>query len=189
MEKENGMGKIVAITGHRPKKLLWNYEEDHPSCVEFKSILAIEIDKLINQGYDTFMSGMAEGIDMIFSEMILGFKAMYPHIKHVCVIPFEQQHVKWHPSMQERYFEVLSRSDDVITMYYRYHKDCYKERNQYLVDNADYIIAVQNSNDRSSGTLMTINMAKRKNKQMSIIVPATKKIKHIRPYLNLVEGH
>ena len=53
------MGKIACATGHRPEKFRFKYNEADPECINLKRVLKNEILKLINHGYDYFISGMA----------------------------------------------------------------------------------------------------------------------------------
>ncbi len=52
--------------------------------------------------------------------------------------------------------------DEFVVMHTKYHEGCYKLRNQYLIDHADYLIAVHDMRQMRSGTLQTISLAKRK---------------------------
>ena len=61
------MGKIACATGHRPEKFRFKYNEADPECINLKRVLKNEILKLINHGYDYFISGMALGWDMWFA--------------------------------------------------------------------------------------------------------------------------
>jgi len=57
--------------------------------------------------------------------------------------------------------------------------DCYRERNQYMVDQSDFLIAVLDKRQMASGTVMTINMAKRKSMEIQIIDPLTYEVERI----------
>ncbi len=50
-----------AFTGHRPKSFPWGYDENAPSCVLLKEVLASQISALAEQGVTDFLSGMAQG--------------------------------------------------------------------------------------------------------------------------------
>lgn len=52
------------FTGHRPEKL--NSTEE-----EIKKALLVEINNAIHDGYITFISGMARGVDIWAAELIL----------------------------------------------------------------------------------------------------------------------
>ena len=48
-------------------------------------------------------------------------------------------------------------------------RSCYRIRNQFMVDNSSRIIGVYKEKEKGSGTLQTINMAKRAGIEMKII--------------------
>ena len=181
--------KSVAITGHRPHKLPWGQDEESPLCKLFQSSLLLQTVMLIDLGYNRFYTGMSWGVDLIFGELVAGLKEKHPAIKLTGVLPHEDIHVKWHVSYQERYFNLIEACDDIIVLNKRFHKDCYKQRNEYLVKHAEYLIAVFDERCRRSGTLQTINIAKRKGRTIMLIDPCTTKNEIIerKPVLRLIK--
>lgn len=165
--------RTVAVTGHRPYKLPWGQDEESPSCALFQSSLLIRIMMLLDRGYDTFYTGMSWGVDLIFGELVASLKEKHPNIKLIGVLPFEDMHIKWHVSYQERFFNLVEACDDIVVLNSRFHKDCYKQRNEYLVAHADHLIAVFDERYRRSGTLQTINLAKKKGIAITFIDPYT----------------
>ena len=102
---------------------------------------------------------MANGVDMIFSEIVLELKQEFPHIRHISVRPYLRQSSKWCHEDQERYLDILNNSEDIL-INENFCKGCYKQRNQFLVDHAKYIICVRSCGDYKSGTSQTLKMAK-----------------------------
>ena len=70
--------KTCCFTGHRPQKLPWGFNENHPRCVEMKQKLSTQIEQAIENGYEIFWCGMALGFDMICAELVLELKKKYP---------------------------------------------------------------------------------------------------------------
>ena len=61
-----------------------------------------------------------------------------------------------------RYAAILAQCNEVIVLSEDYYKDSYKVRNQYLVEHAKYLLAVQDHTNRAnSGTRQTISLAKK----------------------------
>lgn len=65
------LGKCCAITGHRPQKFPWKYDETDSRCVALKAVLADQIIALVDDGFTQFLSGMAEATDTWFSLVVL----------------------------------------------------------------------------------------------------------------------
>jgi len=63
------------FTGHRPEKL--NISEEQ-LCVR----LGQEIDQAIEDGFTTFISGMAKGVDICAAELVLKRRVSDARLKH-----------------------------------------------------------------------------------------------------------
>ena len=80
--------KTVAFSGHRTNRIA-KFTADREKLfreVAFDTFVAIE-SYCIKKGYDTFLSGMCEGFDLIAAEEVLNLKKEYPHIRLKCVVP------------------------------------------------------------------------------------------------------
>lgn len=81
------MEKTCCFTGHRPHKFPFKYNERHPDCIQLKSLLKREIKKAIHEGYKTFISGMAIGVDIWAAEAVLELRKLHPRIRLVAAVP------------------------------------------------------------------------------------------------------
>jgi len=84
-----------AFTGHRPHKFPWKYAEDDPRCLSLKQTMYAEIERLAAAGVYHFFSGMALGVDLWASQMVLDLRSTYPNLILHCILPCERQEVKW----------------------------------------------------------------------------------------------
>lgn len=66
--------KTACLTGHRPKSLPWGYDESKQSCLNFKAETKNIFKRAIEYGLSTFLTGMAEGFDMISAEILFELK-------------------------------------------------------------------------------------------------------------------
>ena len=105
---------VCAFTGHRPSKLPWKQNEDAPSCIALKAALEQQISKLVDAGIVGFFSGMAEGTDLICSDIVQRLGEKNPAIKLHCALPCVAQADKWTTSSFERYHDILTKADSVI---------------------------------------------------------------------------
>ena len=151
----------VCFTGHRPQSLSFGFDESHPDCVDLKNRLFEEIGKLIEQGADTFYSGMALGIDTFAAEAVLQYKKENPSIRLIAAIPCPDQAVKWRLPDQKRYNSILAQCDQQVLVSPNYHRGCMHQRNRFMVDNAHVLIAVYDGISKG-GTAYTVNYAKEK---------------------------
>lgn len=152
--------KKCCFTGNRAYKLPWKKKESDERCHILKLKLRAEIISLIEQGFDYFISGMAQGIDTYCAEIVLDLKNIYPNIILECAVPCKEQTEKWEPEDKIRYKDILSQADKVIYLFEKYNKFCNQLRNKYMVNNSHFILAVWNG-EKSGGTWNTIQYAKR----------------------------
>ncbi len=162
--------RCCAFTGHRPRKFPWGYDETDVRCIELKKALAVQIAKLVRDGYTDFFSGMAEGTDTWAALTVLASKKEDPALKLHCVLPCEGQADKWSVSAREVYFSILEQADSVVYVIREYSKDCMLKRNRYLVDHAACLLAVYNG-ERRGGTAMTVRYARKMGREVIVLNP------------------
>lgn len=167
--------KACAFTGHRPKSFPWKYDEAARDCVLLKEILTAQIMALTNRGVTDFLSGMALGVDLWSAQIVLDLREKNPALNLYCILPCENQEVKWPASMQEQYRSILEQANDVVYVGREYNRKCMLKRNRYLVDHASILLAVYNGVWRS-GTGATIRYAQKLGREICIIDPVTRNI-------------
>jgi len=164
--------RTCAFTGHRPQKLPFGLNEEDERCVALKEELRKQIINLIEKENVThFFSGMALGVDLMAAEIVLDLKEIYPRITLKSAIPCETQAVKWTVSQRERYYDIAARCDKETMLQSHYTPDCMDRRNRYMVDHADFILAVWNG--KPSGTGRTVTYARGKNRTVIVIDPVS----------------
>lgn len=160
--------KTCCFTGRRPQKL--GYGEIGTQCDELKGRLEELIKNLIEKEIVThFISGVALGVDTYTANIVLNLKAHYPDITLKCANPCETQAVKWNERDRDIYYDLLAKGDKETLLQQNYTSDCMQKRNEYMVDNSDYFIAVWNG--KPSGTGNTVKYAKKKNKIVLLVNP------------------
>ena len=140
------------FTGHRPNKL--DYSEG-----EIKPLLETAIDNAISDGYVTFITGMAEGVDIWAAEIVLKKKKENKDLHLICAVPhpgFEKRRSRYE---KERYENIIKTADYVTTISDNYYRACYQKRNIWMVDHSSLVIAVFNGT--ASGTKNTVDYAKK----------------------------
>ena len=165
--------KTCAFTGHRPQHLPFGMNENDERCADLKEALKEQIINLIEtEDVTHFITGMALGVDLYAAEIVRDLKARYPNITLESAIPCETQAVKWSMAQRERYYDIAAQCDKETMLQSHYSPDCMDKRNRYMVDHADFIIAVWDG--RPSGTGKTVTYAHgRSRKSIIVIDPVT----------------
>ena len=154
MSEEEKRLKRVCFTGHRPEKLNINEKE-------VKKKLRDAIRKSVEEGYTTFISGMARGVDMWAAEIVIEERKKNDEIKLICAPPFEGFEKSWSFVEKCRYSSILKRSDYIKYVCEHYSSQCFQIRNVWMVDHSSRVIAAYNG--ESGGTRNTIKYATSKN--------------------------
>lgn len=130
----NDKFKTIAFTGHRMNRIRIGKEE-------LPELITAAITHFYLQGYRIFLSGMAEGFDMLAAEEVLKMKVHYPDIKLHCIIPFAGQADRMGPQDKSRYNAILPAADSKICLSGNYSEDCFLKQSDYLIENASQLIA------------------------------------------------
>jgi len=150
------MEKTCCITGHRDISL---------DKVEYVGReLQREIDEALRDGYRTFITGFAQGTDMLFARLVDMRRGDYPDIFLEAALPYAGRTKQLTRDERER----LSRCDEIKIISEKYHSGCFFQRNRYLVHSSSRVIAVYDGREEG-GTWQTIRFARINEKDLRII--------------------
>ena len=138
------------FTGHRPEKL-----DESPEDVQ--AWLEAQIDRAITDGYTTFISGCAMGVDIWAGQIVLRKKADHPGIHLIAATPWPGFSSRWNDDWRQQYTDLLRDADLVINVCTHYHNGVFQQRNEWMVDHSNRVIAYYNG--APGGTKNTIGYA------------------------------
>ena len=145
------MDKVCCFSGHRNIPM-------HKAKIIFET-LQLEIENLIKQGVDTFISGGARGFDCIAACIVVALKDVHPQIKLVFALPCKDQAKFWKKEDIALYNQLLKKADKIIYTSENYYNGCMHVRNRFMVDNSSYCICYLSQ--EKGGTAYTVNYAKK----------------------------
>lgn len=147
--------KTCCVTGHRdlPQNQI-NY---------VKAALLREIEKAITDGFTCFMSGFAEGVDQYFVEMVMEKQKDNPELELIAVLPYQKRL----ENLKEKghTYEMLEACRNVVVIREKYQPSVYSQRNRYMVEHSDRVIAVYDGREKG-GTVRTIRFAHQMKKEL-----------------------
>ena len=168
--------KKCTFSGHRPKYFPWKYNENHPHCIWLKEQLNKEVIRAVEDGYTYFIAGGAQGVDMWCAELVLGYKEKNPgeNISLEIAVPFLNYEKYFSNQDKLRLYDILARADRRVVTSKPHDKSAsvrkYYKRNQYMIDNAQRLIAVYDKNSGvGGGTKQTYEYAKKCNREIVLI--------------------
>lgn len=172
MSKEN----TCCFTGHRPNKLFGYDPHTEGNRTMLYKLRDIIIEHIEVHNVDTFITGMALGIDMWAGRIVIKLKEKYPHIKLVSAVPCKNHPNKWIKKSQDEWKMIIDKCD---TVHYVSKEDytawCMQDRNEWMVNNSQYVIAVWDGT--KGGTGNCINYALKQNKQITSLHPKTLEVR------------
>lgn len=138
------------FTGHRPEKLA------QPKA-EVKDWLRLQIERAVSDGYTTFVTGMAMGVDIWAGQIVAEMKKDDPRLYLIAAVPWQGFSSRWHEEWKEQYKDLITKADIVKNIASRYSPEVFDDRNKWMVDHSCRLIAYYNG--APGGTMSTVNYA------------------------------
>lgn len=143
--------KAVAFTGHRQGRITTKRDE-------LFTELYNTIGRLYKQGYTTYLTGMAQGFDILSAEAVWQYRNdHHAMVRLIAVIPFRSQLGRYTNKDKHRYIRVTNIAECII-LSNDYHGGCFHRRNDYLIENASVVVAYYDGTPEG-GTHYTVGKA------------------------------
>lgn len=141
----------AAFTGHR------FYDFSQREFIQER--LTSAISEAYDHGIRNFISGFALGIDMMAAQLVQSLKCNLPGISLTAAIPFEGQAERYNIYDKRVYRRLLELADKVIVLSDCYYPRCFLDRDEFMVENASYLIAYYDGREKG-GTYYTVKKAR-----------------------------
>lgn len=138
------------FTGHRHEKLAQPENE-------VKNWLRLQIERAVADGYTTFVTGMAMGVDIWAGQIVAEMKKDDPRLHLIAAVPWQGFSSRWHEEWKEQYKDLIAKADIVKNIGSRYSPEVFDDRNKWMVDHSCRLIAYYNGTP--GGTMSTVNYA------------------------------
>ena len=139
------------FTGHR--YFPWKDDTEHPQHKALLAKLEEAIDWALAKGAAHFICGNAIGVDTWAAELVLKKKRTHPQIFLEIALPFAGHNAN-EPACQR-----VQQKADLVHAKNR--RSAFFERNRYMVDHSDLLIAVYCKSHARGGTIATMEYAKK----------------------------
>ena len=104
MSEQELQSRWCCFTGHRPEKLERSEEE-------IKKDLEESILKTVCDGYTTFITGMARGVDIWAGQIVLRLRQHNPELHLIVALLYPGCDTRWTANWRRQYAEVLKAAD------------------------------------------------------------------------------
>ena len=156
---------VCSFTGHRIIE-----SESRAALVD---LLSRAVEYAYGEGCRDFICGGAIGFDTLAAKEIIRFRMTHKDAKLILALPCVEQDAKWSDSQKNAYNFTLSSADEVIYVSDSYTKTCMAERNRYLAERCDILIAY--AGRMSSGAGQTLRMAEKLGKRIYNLYQSVRK--------------
>lgn len=157
------------FTGHRPARLPWGENESDPRCAALKQRLALELETLYRRGFRHFISGMAQGCDLYFAEVVLSLREQREGVTLECALPCAAQTERWSRRERLRHRRIVEQCDVETMVQQNYDRFCMHRRDRYMVERSAAILAVYGGS--GGGTAYTLERAMDRKLQIFLLDP------------------
>lgn len=147
--------KTCCVTGHR------SIPSNQAEAV--RQGLDQAVHQAIAGGYNAFISGFADGVDLMFAEIVSQTMQENPRIKLIAAIPYRKRLETL--QKRERTKALLEQCAEIYVAAEEYLPSVYVKRNRYMVERSDRVVAVYDGRD-SGGTVGTIRLAHQMKKEL-----------------------
>ena len=152
----------VCFSGHRPEKYPFLADMAGEAYLTLENRLEEAIFKSIDDGYKTFICGMAMGFDLIAGSLLVSLKESWSGLEDIhlaAILPFQGHGFSGHPWCLLHQM-VLRQASRIITMpSHCPSKKAYHDRNRFMVDHSSRLICFYSG--QKSGTDYTVHYAQR----------------------------
>lgn len=158
--------KTCCVTGHR--------DLSAEQMELLRPRLAAEAEQAAAAGFTCFLSGFAEGADLLFAEIVAGMKRENPDLRLEAAIPYLGRYARLMEQPETR--ALLCACDAVAVLGEAFAPDVFMARNRYMVDRSERVIAVYDGR-AWGGTAATIRMAREQGRELRMIRPAGRQVR------------
>lgn len=151
----------VCFSGYRPEKFSFSLvDKNDYHFIQLQTDIQNAIIKALEQGYSTFLCGMAKGLDLLCASILLNIQKQLPayqNITLVAVLPYATHGFADHWATLHK--TVKQCANQIVIISPKYIQSCYHLRNQYMVEHSSLLIYYWDG--RAGGTAQTVSYAKK----------------------------
>ena len=151
--------QTACFSGYRPEKFSYIMHQGEKAYLALEERIEATILKTVDEGYDTFICGMAKGFDLVAGSIVVALKDSWAELKDlklVAALPYEGHGFSGNP-WYILHQMVLRAASEVVTLSPDYHSKAYHDRNRYMVDRSSRLICYYDG--KKGGTHYTVKYA------------------------------
>ncbi len=153
--------KTACFSGYRPNKFSFILLNGQEAYLELEARIKVEILKTVQDGYDTFLCGMAMGFDLVCGNIVLQLKQDHPECRDIRLIAVPPYHGhRFTGPWGVIHSLVMGQADEIIYPTDQQYSHVYHIRNRYMVNISSRLICYFDG--QPGGTDYTVDYARKK---------------------------
>lgn len=169
-----------AVAGPKPTRFKFGYKEDNSLCRKIKKAMLRQFRRLYRKrGVRRFYIGGAIGVNLWAGELLLKLKEEpgYEDLELAVILPFPGHDAKWDVRSRKRLEYLIQHSTEHLTASAEDCQESYISQNRYLVDHAQYLVAVSEEHrEQETGSFQVTTYAREKGLEIIYIHPDTAEV-------------
>lgn len=169
-----------AVAGPKPTRFKFGYKEDNSLCRKIKKAMLRQFRRLYRKrGVRRFYIGGAIGVNLWAGELLLKLKEEpgYEDLELAVILPFPGHDAKWDVRSRKRLEYLVRHSVEHLTVGTEDCRESYISQNRYLVDHAQYLVAVSEEHrEQETGSFQVTAYAREKGLEIIYIHPDTAEV-------------
>lgn len=157
----------ICGTGHRPQRLSSEFGFNYKSPGWTRVIEELR-DYIVENKVTHVISGMALGFDMALAIAAIQLKNIGYNIHLEAAVPCRNQSKFWNEYSKRIHAKILERCDEVTILAEEYSRECMMNRNTYMIDKADVVLALWDGKC-FGGTYDAVRKAQALNKTVVVV--------------------
>ena len=169
-----------AVAGPKPTRFKFGYKEDNSLCRKIKKAMLRQFRRLYRKrGVRRFYTGGAIGVNLWAGELLLKLKEEpgYEDLELAVILPFPGHDAKWNVRSRKRLEYLIRHSVEHLTVGTEDCRESYISQNRYLMDHAQYLVAVSEEHrEQETGSFQVTTYAREKGLEIIYIHPDTAEV-------------
>lgn len=169
-----------AVAGPKPTRFKFGYKEDNSLCRKIEKAMLRQFRRLYRKrGVRRFYIGGTIGVNLWAGELLLKLKEDpgYEDLELAVILSFPGHDAKWDVRSRKRLEYLVRHSVEHLTAGTEDCRESYISQNRYLVDHAQYLVAVSEEHrEQETGSFQVTAYAREKGLEIIYIHPDTAEV-------------
>ena len=131
-----------AVIAEPPSCFPWGFDEEDQRCVGIKLMILNRLSYMQTEGVARFFIPIDAGFGLYASELVVSLMETDKEFQLYSLISYEEQAVKWSPELRNRYYAVLEKCTEPVTVSVERTPTCELDAMLEAIDRSSRVLAI-----------------------------------------------